>query len=141
MSLPQLGSYKRIVVKIGSALLVDRAAGLKREWLESLCADVAKLASSGTEVLLVSSGAIALGRTVLKLPKSALRLEESQASAAVGQIALARAYDEALGALGLTTSQILLTLGDTEERRRYLNARATIETLLRLEGGACHQRE
>lgn len=132
MSLPQLGSYKRIVVKIGSALLVDRAAGLKREWLESLCADVAKLASSGTEVLLVSSGAIALGRTVLKLPKSALRLEESQASAAVGQIALARAYDEALGALGLTTSQILLTLGDTEERRRYLNARATIETLLRL---------
>ncbi len=132
MSLPQLKSFKRIVVKIGSALLVDRAKGLKREWLESLCADVATLAKSGTEVLLVSSGAIALGRTVLKLPKGALKLEESQASAAVGQIALARAYDEALGALGLTTSQILLTLGDTEERRRYLNARATIDTLLRL---------
>ncbi|MGB8818366.1 MAG: glutamate 5-kinase [Rhizobiaceae bacterium] len=132
MSLPQLRSFKRIVVKIGSALLVDRTTGLKREWLESLCADVAKLASSGTEVLLVSSGAIALGRTVLKLPKGALKLEESQASAAVGQIALARAYDEALGALGLTTSQILVTLGDTEERRRYLNARATIDTLLRL---------
>ena len=132
MSLPQLKSFKRIVVKIGSALLVDRAEGLKRQWLESLCADVAALAKGGTEVLLVSSGAIALGRTVLKLPKGPLKLEESQASAAVGQIALARAYDEALGALGLTTSQILLTLGDTEERRRYLNARATIETLLRL---------
>lgn len=132
MSLPQLSSFKRIVVKIGSALLVDRADGLKRAWLDSLCADVAALSKSGTEVLLVSSGAIALGRTVLKLPKGALKLEESQASAAVGQIALARAYDEALGAHGLTTSQILLTLGDTEERRRYLNARATIETLLRL---------
>ncbi len=132
MSLPQLNSFKRIVVKIGSALLVDRAKGLKRAWLDSLCADVAALSKSGTEVLLVSSGAIALGRTVLKLPKGALKLEESQASAAVGQIALARAYDEALGAHGLTTSQILLTLGDTEERRRYLNARATIETLLRL---------
>jgi glutamate 5-kinase len=104
----------------------------KREWLESLCADVAALAKGGTEILLVSSGAIALGRTVLKLPKGALKLEESQASAAVGQIALARAYDEALGAHGLTTSQILLTLGDTEERRRYLNARATVDTLLRL---------
>ncbi len=132
MSLPQLKSFKRIVVKVGSALLVDRAKGLKREWLESLCADVAALAKGGTEVLLVSSGAIALGRTVLRLPKGALKLEESQASAAVGQIALARAYDEALGAHGLTTSQILLTLGDTEERRRYLNARATIDTLLRL---------
>ncbi len=132
MSLPQLKSFKRIVVKIGSALLVDRPKGLKREWLESLCTDVAALAKGGTEVLLVSSGAIALGRTVLKLPKGALKLEESQACAAVGQIALARAYDEALGAHGLTTSQILLTLGDTEERRRYLNARATIETLLRL---------
>ena len=132
MSLPQLKSFKRIVVKIGSALLVDRSSGLKREWLESLCADVAALSKGGTEVLLVSSGAIALGRTVLKLPKGALKLEESQASAAVGQIALARAYDETLGTHGLTTSQILLTLGDTEERRRYLNARATIETLLRL---------
>ncbi len=132
MSLPQLKSFKRIVVKIGSALLVDRSKGLKREWLESLCADVATLTKGGTEVLLVSSGAIALGRTVLKLPKGALKLEESQASAAVGQIALARAYDEALGTHGLTTSQILLTLGDTEERRRYLNARATIGTLLRL---------
>ena len=132
MSLPQLNSFKRIIVKIGSALLVDRSKGLKRAWLESLCADVAALAKSGTEVLLVSSGAIALGRTVLKLPKGALKLEESQACAAVCQIALARVYDEVLGAHGLITSQILLTLGDTEERRRYLNARATIDTLLRL---------
>jgi glutamate 5-kinase len=128
----KLASYKRIVVKIGSALLVDRASGLKRAWLESLGADIAALAKSGVEILVVSSGAIALGRTVLKLPKGALKLEESQASAAVGQIALARAYDEVLGAHGITSSQILLTLGDTEERRRYLNARATLDTLLKL---------
>jgi glutamate 5-kinase len=127
-----LKSYRRIVVKIGSALLVDRASGLKRDWLKSLGDDIAALAKAGVETLVVSSGAIALGRTVLKLPKGALKLEESQAAAAVGQIALARAYDEVLGTHGLTTSQILLTLGDTEERRRYLNARATIGTLLRL---------
>ena len=127
-----LSSYKRIVVKIGSALLVDRASGLKRAWLDSLGDDIAALAKARVEMLVVSSGAIALGRTVLKLPKGALKLEESQASAAVGQIALARAYDEVLGTHGLTTSQILLTLGDTEERRRYLNARATIDTLLKL---------
>jgi glutamate 5-kinase len=128
----KLTSYKRIVVKIGSALLVDRTTGLKRAWLESLGADIASLAKSGVEVLVVSSGAIALGRTVLKLPKGALKLEESQASAAVGQIALARAYDEVLGAHGITSSQVLLTLGDTEERRRYLNARATLDTLIKL---------
>ncbi len=127
-----LKSYHRIVVKIGSALLVDRESGLKRAWLDSLGQDIAALAKSGVDVLVVSSGAIALGRTVLKLPKGALKLEESQAAAAVGQIALARAYDEVLSRHGLTTSQILLTLGDTEERRRYLNARATIGTLLRL---------
>ncbi len=132
MSLPHLNSFKRIVVKIGSALLVDRSKGLKRDWLESLGADVAALAAGGTEVLLVSSGAIALGRTLLKLPKGALKLEESQASAAVGQIELAKAYADVLGPRGITTAQILLTLGDTEERRRYLNARATVDTLLRL---------
>lgn len=132
MSLSSLGSFKRIVVKIGSALLVDRSTGLKREWLESLGQDIAALTAKGTEVLVVSSGAIALGRTILKLPKGALKLEESQASAAVGQIALAKAYADVLGAHSLTAGQILLTLGDTEERRRYLNARATIDTLLRL---------
>jgi glutamate 5-kinase len=125
-----LGRAKRVVVKIGSALLVDRASGLKREWLAGLVADVAALAAGSCEVLLVSSGAIALGRSVLALPPGLLKLEESQAAAAVGQIALAKAYADALGHHGLTAGQILLTLGDTEERRRYLNARATVGTLL-----------
>lgn len=129
---PKLSSYRRIVVKIGSALLVDRATGLKREWLASLGADVAALAASGVEVMIVSSGAIALGRNVLDLPKGALRLEESQAAAAAGQIELAKAYSQVLSDHRLRAGQILLTLSDTEERRRYLNARATLNTLLRL---------
>ncbi|MBN9136552.1 MAG: glutamate 5-kinase [Phyllobacterium sp.] len=128
----KLSAYRRIVVKIGSALLVDRAKGLKRDWLESLGADVAKLVQAGVEVMIVSSGAIALGRTVLGLPKGALRLEESQAAAAAGQIELAKAYSEVLGGHQLRAGQILLTLSDTEERRRYLHARATVGTLLRL---------
>jgi glutamate 5-kinase len=131
-SLPKLASYRRIVVKIGSALLVDRASGLKRDWLESLGADVAALSASGVELMIVSSGAIALGRTMLGLPKGALRLEESQAAAAAGQIELAKAYAEVLSHHKLRAGQILLTLADTEERRRYLNARATVGTLLRL---------
>ncbi|URQ75035.1 MAG: glutamate 5-kinase [Candidatus Ochrobactrum gambitense] len=130
--LKQLKDYRRIVVKIGSALLVDRAKGLKREWLESLGQDIAALHHAGVEVLVVSSGAIALGRTVLGLPKKALKLEESQAAAAAGQIALAKAYADVLGGHGIKSGQILVTLSDTEERRRYLNARATIETLLKL---------
>ncbi|WP_246191209.1 glutamate 5-kinase [Aureimonas leprariae] len=127
-----LAKAKRIVVKVGSALLVDRRSGLNADWLEGLVADVATLAGEGREVMLVSSGAIALGRSVLKLPPGLLKLEESQAAAAVGQIALAKAYADALGSRGLTAGQILLTLGDTEERRRYLNARATVATLFRL---------
>jgi glutamate 5-kinase len=127
-----LRQYRRIVVKIGSALLVDRATGLKREWLESLGEDIAALRSAGVEVLVVSSGAIALGRTILSMPKGALKLEESQAAAATGQIALARAYADMLERHGMRAGQILLTLADTEERRRYLNARATIETLVKL---------
>jgi glutamate 5-kinase len=130
--LKQLKDYRRIVVKIGSTLLVDRAKGLKREWLESLGQDIAALHHAGVEVLVVSSGAIALGRTVLGLPKKALKLEESQAAAAAGQIALAKAYADVLGGHGIKSGQILVTLSDTEERRRYLNARATIETLLKL---------
>jgi glutamate 5-kinase len=130
MTAPSLKSHRRITVKIGSALLVDRETGLKRVWLESLCDDIAALASNGAEILVVSSGAIALGRTVLSLGKRTLKLEESQAAAAVGQIALASAWSEALGRHGLRSGQILLTLGDTEERRRYLNARATISKLL-----------
>lgn len=128
----RLNSYRRIVVKIGSALLVDRASGsLHAAWLESLIADVAGLAEAGAEVILVSSGAIALGRGRLGLPKGALALEQAQAAASVGQIALAHAYSNKLGNHGLTAAQILLTLEDTENRQRYLNARETIGTLLK----------
>ncbi|MCY1742711.1 glutamate 5-kinase [Ensifer sp. SL37] len=124
--------YRRVVIKIGSALLVDRATGLKKAWLDAMCADIARLKAKGVEVLVVSSGAIALGRTVLNLPAGALKLEESQAAAAVGQIALARAWSESLSTDAIVAGQVLLTLGDTEERRRYLNARATINQLLKL---------
>lgn len=128
----RLNSYRRIVVKIGSALLVDRASGnLHAAWLESLIADVAGLAEAGSEVILVSSGAIALGRGRLGLPKGALALDQAQAAASVGQIALAHAYSNKLGNHGLTAAQILLTLEDTENRQRYLNARETIGTLLK----------
>ncbi len=127
-----LKDYRRITVKIGSALLVDRAKGLKRDWLASLADDIGTLAATGAEVLVVSSGAIALGRTVLGLQSRTLRLEESQAAAAVGQIELAGAWAEALARRNLKSGQVLVTLGDTEERRRYLNARATISTLLKL---------
>ncbi|UFI05623.1 glutamate 5-kinase [Roseibium aggregatum] len=126
-----LRDFSRIVVKIGSALLVEQGE-LKRSWLNALIADVVKLSDAGAEVLLVSSGSIALGRGILGLPGGPLKLEESQAAAAAGQIALAQAYADALGAHGKKAGQILLTLGDTEERRRYLNARATIGTLLKL---------
>jgi glutamate 5-kinase len=127
-----LEKYRRIVIKIGSALLVDRKTGLKKQWLNAMCADIAALRAKGVEVLVVSSGAIALGRSVLDLPSGALKLEESQAAAAVGQIALARAWSESLSADEIVAGQILLTLGDTEERRRYLNARATISQLLKM---------
>jgi glutamate 5-kinase len=131
MKTPSLTSFRRIVVKVGSSLLVDSAAGkLKHDWLSSLAADIASLHKNKRDILVVSSGAIALGRAVLKLPAGSLRLEEAQAAAAVGQIALARAWSEALSALGLAAGQVLLTLGDTEERRRYLNARETIDKLL-----------
>jgi glutamate 5-kinase len=137
----KLSSFNRITVKIGSALLVDRKAGLKREWLASLVADVANLSKSA-DVLVVSSGAIALGRTILGLQSRALRLEESQAAAAVGQIALAGAWSEELSRQGLKSGQVLVTLGDTEERRRYLNARATISARCsRSSAVPSHQRE
>ena len=122
---------KLIVVKVGSALLVDGASGeLRREWLASLCADVAALKQDGMRMILVSSGAIALGRRALGLKPGALRLEESQAAAAVGQVRLAEAYADIFAATNIVAAQILLTLGDTEERDRYLNARATLNTLL-----------
>ncbi|HUG62302.1 MAG TPA: glutamate 5-kinase [Methylomirabilota bacterium] len=128
-----LAGYRRVVVKIGSALLVEGQSGdLRRAWVEAMARDVARLAATGADVLIVSSGAIAMGRRVLGLKRGKLKLEESQAAAAVGQIALARAWAEALGGRGLTAGQILLTLTDTEERRRYLNGRATIGTLLKM---------
>ncbi len=133
MTLPTLAAARRIVVKIGSALIVDRATGrLHATWLNSLADDIAGLAREGREIILVSSGAIAFGRQLIELPGGPLKLEESQAAAAVGQIGLAAAYQDLFRARGLVAAQLLLTLGDTEERRRYLNARNTIETLLRL---------
>ena len=130
---PKLESFRRIVVKVGSSLLVDGERGaLRNAWLSALVEDIGGLAKRGADVLVVSSGAIALGRSVVKLPKSALKLEESQAAAAVGQIALARIWAEMLAKQGLVAGQILLTLGDTEERRNYLNARNTIGKLLEL---------
>lgn len=128
-----LNDAHRIVIKIGSALLVDAATGaLKSDWLLSLADDVALLKARGADVVLVSSGSIALGRGVLRLPAGTLSLEQSQAAAAVGQIRLARAYEEALAPLGATTAQVLVTLEDSADRRRYLNTRATLETLLSL---------
>ncbi|MBN8955839.1 MAG: glutamate 5-kinase [Rhizobiales bacterium] len=129
--LPKLGDFRRVVVKVGSSLLVDAKAGRVREtWLSSLAADIAALHKAKCDILVVSSGAIALGRSVLKLPRGALKLEDSQAAAAVGQIALARIWAKTLGQHGITAGQVLVTLGDTEERRRYLNARSTIDKLL-----------
>ena len=128
-----LSNSKRLVIKIGSALLVDAATGALREnWLNGLMAEVAAIKNKGRDVLIVSSGSIALGREVLALPKGALSLEQSQAAAAVGQIRLARAYETALAPHGITAAQVLVTLEDSENRRRYLNSRATLATLLGL---------
>jgi len=131
----KLSQYKRIVVKIGSALLVDLTTGVRRAWLESLATDLAAICQRGGEVIIVSSGSIALGRRQMSthdatLSKRQLKLVESQAAAAIGQIALGRVWSEVLGAHEIEAGQILLTLGDTEERRRYLNARDTIGQLL-----------
>src|ERR1700716_2370877 len=131
MARPALKNFRRIVVKVGSSLLIDSDAGeVRTSWLAALAADLAKLHEGGRGLLIVSSGSIALGRSRLKLPRGALKLEESQGAAAVGQIALARIWAEVLGKHGITASQILVTLDDTEERRRYLNFRSTIAKLL-----------
>ena len=128
-----LSRARRVVVKVGSALLVEAASGrINRAWLETLVEDLLWLRARGQQVILVSSGAIALGRRQLSLAKGPLRLEESQAAAAVGQIRLAHAYKELLEDRQVTVAQVLLTLEDSERRRRYLNARATLETLLTL---------
>ena len=127
----RLEQARRIVVKIGSALLVDAKTGtIKASWLSSLIDDLADQRVKGAEIIIVSSGAIALGRRTLGLPKGTLRLEQKQAAAAVGQIALAQAWTEALRTRNMVAAQVLVTLTDTEERRRYLNARATLSTLL-----------
>src|SRR5436190_2135149 len=128
---PNLADFRRIVVKVGSSLLIDAGAGrVKEGWLASLCDDIAGLHRDKRDLLVVSSGAIALGRAVLRLPDGPLKLEDSQAAAAVGQIALARIWSEVLSRHRITAGQVLVTLQDTEERRRYLNARSTIARLL-----------
>lgn len=132
MTPAELLARRRVTLKIGSALLVDAAGKVRQAWLEGLAADIAELRRDGSQVIVVTSGAIALGRRALGLPRRPLQLEEKQAAAAAGQILLAGAWAEALGRHGLTAAQLLVTLGDTEGRRRYLNARATIETLLKL---------
>ncbi|OHC74671.1 MAG: glutamate 5-kinase [Rhodospirillales bacterium RIFCSPLOWO2_12_FULL_58_28] len=129
----RLAKAKRIVVKIGSALLVDEARGaVHRSWLEALADDIARLRGRGQEVIIVSSGAVAVGRRHLGLPAGVLLLEEKQAAAATGMVRLAHAYQEVLARHDITVAQVLLTLEDSENRRRYLNARNTLETLLRL---------
>jgi glutamate 5-kinase len=131
--IPSLATARRVVVKIGSALIVDPATAAPRDaWLAGIAADIAALAARGVQVIVVSSGAISLARQKLQLTAPKLRLEEKQAAAAVGQIRLAQAWSDALSAKNLTAAQLLLTLEDTEDRRRYLNARATLSTLLGL---------
>jgi glutamate 5-kinase len=127
-----LAPYKRLTIKIGSALLVDKAGGLRSQWLADLATDIAALKAEKRDVVIVSSGAIALGRGLLGLSATALTLEQSQAAASAGQIALSQAWAEALGRHSIVTGQILITPNITEERRYYLNARTTIATLLGL---------
>lgn len=128
-----LTGARRLVVKIGSSLLVDTATGqLNRAWLEALADELERCRARDQEVLVVSSGAIALGRRYLGLSPEQRRLEELQAAAAAGQILLAHAYQDILGKRGLRVAQVLLTLDDTENRRRYLNARSTLQRLLKL---------
>lgn len=131
MSVAMALRARRLTVKVGSALLVD-GGEVRSRWLQGLAADIARLRGRGQQVIVVTSGAIALGRPRLGLGRRPARLDEKQAAAATGQILLARAWQEALAGVGLETAQILITLDDTEARRRYLNARATVDTLLRL---------
>lgn len=122
---------RRLVVKIGSSLLVESGVGLRQAWLASLATDIAQHRAAGDQVIVVTSGAIAMGRAALGFDHNVSRLDEKQAAAAIGQIHLAHAYQASLAEHGLITAQVLLTLDDTENRRRYLNARSTIEALLR----------
>jgi glutamate 5-kinase len=129
----RLTEAHRIVVKIGSSLLINKETGeLNRTWLESLASELAELMANGQEVILVSSGAIALGRAYLNMQPGQHRLDEHQAAAAAGQVILAHGYQELMGGHGIKVAQVLLTPDDTEDRRRYLNARSTLETLMGL---------
>lgn len=130
MSALDLSLYGRLVIKVGSSLLVDDNGRLNRRWLEALADDVASLASSGHEIVIVSSGAIALGSVVLGINKQRARLEDLQAAAAAGQVQLVHAYQEALRQYDIAAAQVLLTPDDTEDRRRFLNARRTLGKLL-----------
>jgi glutamate 5-kinase len=128
-----LRNAKRLVIKIGSALLVDEDTGRPHQaWLDALCDDVAAAHARGQEVLIVTSGAVAIGRGPLGMAGKKLRLEEKQAAAATGQSRLTQAYQTSLDRHGITVAQVLVTLDDTENRRRYINARNTLDTLLRL---------
>ena len=132
-TLEDLKKSRRIIIKVGSALLVEERTGqVNTKWLKSLINDIKVMHARGQEVVLVSSGAIALGRRFLGLPKGHLRLQESQAAAATGMVRLAYAYQKTLDDCDLTLGQVLLTLDDSENRRRYINARNTLETLLKL---------
>ncbi|HWV20087.1 MAG TPA: glutamate 5-kinase [Devosia sp.] len=132
MSANALAPYRRITIKIGSALLVDKAGKLRKAWLDDLAEDIAALKAEGRDIVVVSSGAIALGRGLLGLSAVSLTLEQSQAAASAGQIALSQAWAEALARHNIVTGQILITPNITEERRYYLNARTTVTTLLGL---------
>jgi len=125
-----LSEYRRLVVKVGSSLLVDSAGELNRDWLETLAADIAALQDADHEILIVSSGSIAIGSSILGINKSRARLEDLQAAAAAGQVQLVHAYQEVLGQRDITAAQVLLTPEDTENRRRFLNARGTLARLL-----------
>lgn len=129
----EIAGARRIVVKVGSALLVGPDGAAHGAWLADFAADLARLRARGQQVLIVSSGAVALGRKRLGLGRRALSLPEKQAAAAAGQSALMHAWEQALEPLGMTCAQVLLTRDDTEVRRRWLNARATVETLLSLD--------
>ncbi|MGQ3674512.1 glutamate 5-kinase [Xanthobacter sp. TB0139] len=133
LSVPALADFRRIVIKVGSALLVDRDRGrIRLPWLYSLVEDIGVLHRRGCQVMVVSSGSVGMGRTMLDLPPGQLKLEDGQAAAAVGQVAISRTWAEALAYQDIKAGQVLLTLGDTEERRRYLNARSTLKRLMKL---------
>jgi len=125
-----LSEYRRLVIKVGSSLLIGSDDKVHRGWLEGLAENIATLKSHGQEVLIVSSGAIAIGSTVLGINKRRARLEDLQAAAAAGQVQLVTAWQEALALHGIVAAQVLLTPEDTENRRRFLNARGTLEKLL-----------